>query len=149
MTAQMLAYEQKVKEREQAMIRKMSPITHELVVKWESGRWVVTAPAASAWRGLDSIRWTLDPGNTHPGVSAHFQFADMDLFENDPALTQDRTAVIARSGDELILKVHKQACRRTNPHFYAVWISDRTHPNGGEYAVGEDRNPPPEVTVGP
>jgi hypothetical protein len=145
----MVAYEKKVKDREQALIRDMSPITHELTIKWEMGRWVVTSPAASAWRGLDSIRWTLAPDDAHSDVSAHFQFADMELFEDDPALTPDRTAMIARAGDELILKVHKHACRRTNPHLYAVWISDRAHPNGGEYAVGQDRNPPPEVCVGP
>jgi hypothetical protein len=146
MPTKMLTYEQQVKTRNQALIKKMNPITHDLTIKREKGKWVVTALAGSAWRGLDSVRWTLVSDDND--VTAHFQFADMDLFEKSPDLTPDKTAIVG-TPKSLTLKIDKDACRRTNPHYYAVWIIDKKLKNGGEYAVGPDRNPPPEINVGP
>jgi hypothetical protein len=147
MATHMPTYVEQVKTRNQALIKRMSPITHDLTIKREKGKWVVTALAGSAWRGLDSVRWTLVSDDDD--VTAHFQFADMDLFEKSPDLTPDKTAKIAGTAKSLTLKIDKDACRRTNPHYYAVWIIDKKLKYGGGYAVGPDLNPPPEITVGP
>jgi hypothetical protein len=105
------------------------------------------------WRGLDKVEWTLiRDGYPNSPVSAHFQFADLDLFTDfgkQDRLSKDKTAKIGARQDSLTLQVHADANRRTNPHHYAVWISDKDHPDGGSYAVGKDLNPPPEITVGP
>jgi hypothetical protein len=104
------------------------------------------------WRGLDKVEWTLIRDKDHPHVAAHFQFPDMKLFADfgkQDRLSKDKTAKIGARQDSLTLLVHADANRRTNPHHYAVWISDKDHPDGGEYAVGKDLNPPPEITVGP
>lgn len=130
----------------------------------EEYRWVVSKefPEAIANRGKDTIEWSFAP-DSGP-VSAHFQFTYRDKhplfkaggFSRDNkgnarpggGLTRDKTAVL-KPGETLVLDVHDDACRRTNPHYYAVWIQDPSLPDGGTYAVGPDLNPPPDVTVGP
>jgi hypothetical protein len=129
------------------------------------GRWLVEKPKGKLHRGLDpgkgegdrdpdTIEWTLhaDADDPEKEISAHFQFAHRDLvsgFTGRDDLTRDLTAVIPAPKGRLELKLKKDACRRKNPRYYAVWIRDETHPDGGEFAVGEDGNPPPEMEVGP
>ena len=103
----------------------------------------------------EPLRWILhrDPDATGEPVSAHFQFMedDKDLFDlkaNEKELTGDLTAKIPANETELSLKLSREADRRRNPRFYAVFISDAQHENGGVFAVGEDENPPPEIDIG-
>jgi hypothetical protein len=141
------------------------------VKKWKlgiskiDGRWMVQNPDGKVHRGLDpardgadrdpdSIEWKLepDPDDKDNPISAHFQFAHGDLLTGLSGvddLSRDLTATIPEPGGTLKLKLKKGACRRKNPRYYAVWIRDETHPDGGEFAVGEDGNPPPEMEVGP
>jgi hypothetical protein len=130
--------------------------------KW---KWTVDSPSGKIHRGLDpdnadpgrdpdTIEWTLhpDPNDKDKAISAHFQFAHGDLltgYTGVDDLTRDLTAVIAKSGGTLELKLKKSACRRKNPRYYAVWIQDDDLEHGGEFAVGEAGNPPPEMQVGP
>jgi hypothetical protein len=126
-----------------------------------TNKWTVQNPAGKVHRGYkperdhgadreaDKIEWTLD---TSENVSAHFQFTQPDLFvgvEGEGKITRDLVAVIPSPGGKLKLQLKKDADRRKNPRYYAVWIRDETHPDGGEYAVGEAGNPPPEMQVGP
>ncbi|HEX6790859.1 MAG TPA: hypothetical protein VF247_06085 [Candidatus Krumholzibacteria bacterium] len=146
-------YAKQVKARVTALRKVVDPITHQLEIRWEptAKKWMVTSPDGMVWRGLDKVEWKLVRGEK-PDVEAHFQFPDMKLFADfgkQDRLSKDKTAKIGKREDNLVLQVHADACRRSNPHYYAVWISDREHPNGGEFAVGQDLNPPPEVTVGP
>ena len=129
------------------------------------GRWMVQEPEGKVHRGLDrrrdkatresdTVTWTLehDPDDKRKPVSAHFQFAHRDLFQGLPGrhdLTRDLTAVIRAPGEQLELELKKDACRRKNPRYYAVWIRDETHPQGGMFAVGATGNPPPEMQIGP
>jgi hypothetical protein len=118
----------------------------------KSGRWVVGKPRGRPNRGVDQMEWMLLPDPDGHAVSAQFQFTDMTLFKNPDGqsdLTPDMTARIPKAGGSLTLALHPDACRRTNPHRYAVWIRDDKLPDGGVYAVGEDLNPPPEISVGP
>lgn len=119
------------------------------------GQWVVETPRGKVNRETDTVRWTLE--SRQKGVSARFQFP-AGLFVNpDRARRQTRTRPLTRhktthmeaSGNRLSLKVDPQADRRKNPFYYAVWINDASLPHGGAFAVGGDRNPPPEVVVGP
>ena len=126
---------------------------HLEIVK-EEGRWKVIRDDKKEkfLRGQD-LAWTLhpDPDNPENLVSAHFQFTDADLIENQPKnteLTQDWTASIPEPGKKLHVKVKDLADRRFNPRHYAVWIVDPSLANGGQFAVGEDGNPPPEMDVG-
>ena len=127
--------------------------TWHLHIRKVRKKWVVDTPGDKIYRGRDAIEWTLDPLKGKPkAVSAYFQFTQKDLFEgyaNRRDLTRDLTAVIRRPGGKLKLKVKKNACRRKNPRYYAVWIRDATHKNGGQFAVGAAGNPPPEMEVGP
>lgn len=114
-------------------------------------RWRVTDPGMVE-RG-NSIEWTLvpDPRDKKNAVEAHFQFGHDDLVQNEPSsrsLTRDLTAVIRKPNGKLKLKVKDDACRRKNPRRYAVWVKDATLTGGGEFAVGQDMNPPPEIDVG-
>lgn len=131
----------------------------------DTWRWIVDTPSGKVHRGVkpengdpgrdpDTIEWTLhpDPNDKDNPISAHFQFAHVDLLEGFTGiedLTRDLTAVIPKPGGTLALKLKKDACRRKNPRYYAVWIQDEAHPQCGEFAVGEDGNPPPEMEVGP
>ncbi|MDH3197531.1 MAG: hypothetical protein OEO21_04750 [Candidatus Krumholzibacteria bacterium] len=127
------------------------PKTWRIGIRKVEGRWMIEKPKGKLNRGIDSVEWTLH-GKKGDAVTAHFQFPAVDLLENDPDqhdLTRDMTARIAGPGETLKLKVQEGACRRRNPRYYAVWIRDETLANGGEYAVGEDGNPPPELQVGP
>lgn len=114
-------------------------------------RWRVTDPGVVA-RGTQ-IEWTLlpDPEDKKNPVEAHFQFGHDDLVQNLPGergLTRDLTAVIGKPNGKLKLKLRDNACRRSNPRRYAVWVKDATLRGGGEFAVGQDMNPPPEIDVG-
>jgi hypothetical protein len=154
MPAQVHTYEEQLSAREKAMKKRVEPITHQLEIRWNptAKKWTVTEPDGMVWRGLDKVEWKLVRDDEHPHVEAHFQFPDMKLFADsgkEDRLSKDKTAKIGNREDSLVLQVHAEACRRTNPHYYAVWISDQKHPNGGEFAVGKDLNPPPEVSVGP
>jgi hypothetical protein len=131
----------------------------------DKDRWVVEKPRGKVHRGLaprngdpgrdpDRVKWTLDvpKEDRDRSISAHFQFSHADLlsgFTGTEDLSRDLTAVIHEHGGTLELKLKKDACRRQNPRHYAVWIRDESHPQGGEFAVGEDGNPPPEMEVGP
>lgn len=126
---------------------------HLDIVK-EDGRWKVVRDDRKEkfLRGQD-LAWTLqpDPADPENPVAAHFQFTDADLIENQPKnteLTQDWTASIIGAGNKLHVKVKDLADRRFNPRYYAVWIVDPTLEHGGQFAVGEDGNPPPEMDVG-
>jgi hypothetical protein len=99
------------------------------------------------------LKWVLhpDPDDPKKPISAHFQFTDKDLVENEEEntqLTKDLTAVIPEPGKKLFLKIKGASCRRKNPRYYAIWIADGELPSGGVFAVGEDGNPPPEMDVG-
>ena len=120
----------------------------------EDGRWKIIRDDRKEkfLRGQD-LAWTLQPDPADPDnpVAAHFQFTDGDLIENQPKnteLTQDWTASIFEAGKKLHVKVKDLADRRFNPRYYAVWIVDPSLPSGGQFAVGEDGNPPPEMDVG-
>jgi hypothetical protein len=137
----------------------------KLAIRKVEGKWIVETPKGKVHRGLDpgrgegdrdpdSIEWTLhaDPDDKGKAVSAHFQFAHADMltgYTGVDDLTRDLTAVIARPGETLELKLQKKACRRKNPRHYAVWIKDDDLEHGGEFAVGEAGNPPPEMEIGP
>jgi len=130
----------------------MAGRTWKIAIKKQKDRWIVEKPKGKPERGADFVEWTLHPDPDGHAVSAHIQLADMSLFTNLPGgrdLSPDMVATISEINKPLTLAVHPDACRRTNPHRYAVWIRDEKHPNGGMYAVGEDLNPPPEVNVGP
>jgi hypothetical protein len=125
--------------------------TWRIGIRKAEGRWIVEKPKGKPAKGIDCVEWTLH-GEKGAAVSAHFQFTNMDLFENHAGrqdLTRDMTARIAGPGEMLTLKVQADADRRLHPRYYAVWIRDETHENGGEFAVGEEGNPPPELEVGP
>lgn len=114
-------------------------------------RWRVADPGVVP-RG-NHVEWTLmpDPKNKKNPVEAHFQFGHDDLLQNLPktrSLTRDLTAVIDKPNGKLQLKLQDNACRRKNPRRYAVWVKDPTLRGGGEFAVGADLNPPPEIDVG-
>jgi hypothetical protein len=110
----------------------------------------------------NQVEWTLhpDPDEKDPDrqVSAHFQFAHPDLVEDvqgGKKLTPDWTAHI-EAGQKLTLKIKLPALFRQNvrderfgPRYYAVWVRDPNLPFGGAYAVGESKNPPPEIDLGP
>lgn len=129
----------------------------KLAIKKIDGRWTVERPRGKVHRGIDGerdpdwVEWTLR-ADKNKAVSAHFQFAHRDLLEGFTGvddLTRDLTAVIPEPGGTLTLKIKKDACRRKNPRYYAVWIQDEDLDSGGEFAVGEDGNPPPDMEVGP
>ena len=153
MPKRLTKYQARLRARAKRTGKAVPAITHELQIKRNrKGQWVVDEPAAMVWRGLDKVTWTLVPDPRGHKVSAHFQFPDMKLFvdlKGKDRLSKDKTAHILKPTESLTLKVHRGACRRTNPHHYAVWIRDETHRHGGTYAVGKDLNPPPEMTVGP
>lgn len=154
MPTQMPTYRDQLVARKRAHEMLPDPITHHLEIAWnaKAKKWVVSEPLAAVWRDIDKVEWKLVRDQNHLHVSAHFQFADLSLFtdfDEQDRLSKDKTAVIGADEETLTLKVHKDACRRTNPHHYAVWISDKEHRHGGEYAVGKDLNPPPEISVGP
>ncbi len=118
------------------------------IVKVGERWWVIRDSPEKFPRG-QLVEWTLHP----PGLSAHFQFPDVDLILKDPTglnrLTADLTATIAKAGDGLTLQVRDDADRRKNPRRYAVWVVEDKQEFGGTYAVGETGNPPPEFEIGP
>lgn len=121
----------------------------------QDGRWkVMRDDRNQKYPRGQHLTWELhpDPDDPKKPISAHFQFTDKDLVENETKqsdLTADLTAVIPKPGGKLSLKVKDLACRRHNPRYYAVWIADSEMPSGGEFALGEDGNPPPEMDIGP
>lgn len=150
MSAQMSTYKDQLGARERFLKMQAEPITHRMEIRWDpvAAKWVVSKPQGKVWRGVDKVEWTLIREG-HPDASAHFQFSNMKLLadlDGQHRLSKDMTASIGKDDVSLTLQVHGEACRRTKSHHYAVWISDT---NGGEYAVGEDLNPPPELNVGP
>ena len=123
----------------------------KLGIHKEKGQWVVDTPPKKVTRGVDTVEWEIH-GSKKDAVAAFFQFPAVDLFTNMPGrddLTKHRTAKISGPGETLTLLVSASADRRQNPYYYAVWVNDPSLPGGGAYAVGGDRNPPPEIIVGP
>lgn len=118
-------------------------------------QWVVDTPGGKVIRGKDTVEWELIAAKTD-AVTAQFQFVG-ELFTNLDGrddLTKDWTAKISGPGKTLKLLVSRNAGRAGDgemgyPRHYAVWVNDPSLPGGGAFAVGPDRNPPPEVIVGP
>ena len=125
----------------------------KIAIRKQADRWIVEKPRGKPLRGIDEVEWTLVAG-AGEDISAHIQLPEMELFANLPGrsdLSKDMTAALTAKKKTLKLKVHPRAkCRDGEDlHRYAVWIWDRKHPEKSTYAVGEDLNPPPEITVGP
>jgi hypothetical protein len=138
----------------------MAGNTWKIAITKENDVWTVETPKGKVNRETDSVEWTLcrARNGSQDGVSAHFQFAQGDVFESttnaagNGFISKDWTAEILTSpAEKLVLKVQPGADRRNNPRHYAVWIRDESLKNGrgGVFAVGEDGNPPPEMQVGP
>lgn len=125
-----------------------------ITIRKVGDKWRVSRDnAAEPYQKDQKVAWTLVADDS---VAVHFQFTDRELMA-PTGLSRDLTAEIPPGPGprELKLKIGSEFRRKNDVqpppevrrrYYYAVWVKEG---NTGNFATGEDGNPPPELEIGP